>query len=578
MKTNMDMFQQFGNRQKHTKTLLDTNYVVTLSRVSTKRQVVDGLSLENQTRYFTEHAERTGKIILERFGGTHESGSTDERKEFKRMLDFVKRNNTRNDCKRISEIWVYMTDRFSRTGVGGMGIAEELREKYGDAIYSLAQPTSVKDESGVFSQNMQFLMSNYENKLRRKRMIDGMTAKFEKGDWVTRVPQGYSVIKEKKERKIVVNEEGKKLRQAFIWKSEGMKNEEIILRLRAMGLKMYKQQLTKIFKKPFYCGLINHGLLDGRIVEGNQEKLISSEIFLKVNDIHQYSPGFGVPHEKENKYLPLKVYMKCDVCNQPFTGYARRKKTKKSLITIYYYKCRTTGCKCNKNANRLHELYKQELIKYAVKEEFTAAILIELTEYYTAASQGSIEQRANLQLQLNEVNKKIDAIEEKYFALGEMNKEIFEKFAKKYQEEKYNTTRLLQACANSISTLSESVQEAIKFSGKLNVIWDSSDIGTKETLQKLIFPDGIVLDRKNESFRPISTNTIFQLIARQLSNTDEKGKGTKHLCDDQSPSAERVGFEPTVQFNPYDDLANRSFRPLRHLSISRYQPISGWQK
>ena len=30
--------------------------------------------------------------------------------------------------------------------------------------------------------------------------------------------------------------------------------------------------------------------------------------------------------------------------------------------------------------------------------------------------------------------------------------------------------------------------------------------------------------------------------------------------------AERVGFEPTVQFNPYDDLANRSFRPLRHLS------------
>ncbi len=31
-------------------------------------------------------------------------------------------------------------------------------------------------------------------------------------------------------------------------------------------------------------------------------------------------------------------------------------------------------------------------------------------------------------------------------------------------------------------------------------------------------------------------------------------------------SAERVGFEPTVQINPYDSLANCSFRPLRHLS------------
>jgi hypothetical protein len=30
--------------------------------------------------------------------------------------------------------------------------------------------------------------------------------------------------------------------------------------------------------------------------------------------------------------------------------------------------------------------------------------------------------------------------------------------------------------------------------------------------------------------------------------------------------AERGGFEPPVRFDPYDGLANRSFRPLRHLS------------
>ena len=30
--------------------------------------------------------------------------------------------------------------------------------------------------------------------------------------------------------------------------------------------------------------------------------------------------------------------------------------------------------------------------------------------------------------------------------------------------------------------------------------------------------------------------------------------------------AERAGFEPAVGFDPYDGLANRSFRPLRHLS------------
>jgi site-specific DNA recombinase len=34
---------------------------------------------------------------------------------------------------------------------------------------------------------------------------------------------------------------GKKIKKAFIWKAEGMKNEEIISRLKAMGVKMYKQ-------------------------------------------------------------------------------------------------------------------------------------------------------------------------------------------------------------------------------------------------------------------------------------------------------------------------------------------------
>ena len=35
--------------------------------------------------------------------------------------------------------------------------------------------------------------------------------------------------------------------------------------------------------------------------------------------------------------------------------------------------------------------------------------------------------------------------------------------------------------------------------------------------------------------------------------------------------AERGGFEPPVQFNPYNGLANRCFQPLSHLSALDYQ-------
>jgi hypothetical protein len=32
--------------------------------------------------------------------------------------------------------------------------------------------------------------------------------------------------------------------------------------------------------------------------------------------------------------------------------------------------------------------------------------------------------------------------------------------------------------------------------------------------------------------------------------------------------AERAGFEPAVEYNPYVGLANRWFQPLTHLSLS----------
>src|ERR1700733_2498922 len=53
---------------------------------------------------------------------------------------------------------------------------------------------------------------------------------------------------------------------------------------------------------------------------------------------------------------------------------------------------------------------------------------------------------------------------------------------------------------------------------------------------------------------------------RASSTVCSKQKTRSRTAGAMTRLAERVGFEPTVQCNPYDDLANRSFRPLRHLS------------
>lgn len=59
-----------------------------------------------------------------------------------------------------------------------------------------------------------------------------------------------------------------------------------------------------IFSNPFYCGIITTKMMNGKLVEGVHEKLISQELFLKVNGIRQEAKGkFGVPKKKDHNYL-----------------------------------------------------------------------------------------------------------------------------------------------------------------------------------------------------------------------------------------------------------------------------------
>ncbi len=248
---NTDLFHKWRKVSKSTSLPQNIKTAVVYTRVSSKEQAEKNLSLEFQRKAIEEYANRNGLTIIDYFGGTYESAKTDGRKEFKRMLDFIRKNKGK-----VSHILVYTIDRFSRTGGAAIKLATDLREKYGAAVFAVTQPMDTSNPNGVFQQNIQLLFSELDNQLRKQRAIAGMKGKFEKGIWCVRVPPGYSIVKENGERKIVVNETGKKLRKAFQWKVEGMKNEEILLKLQAIGWKIYPQKLSRAFSNPFYCGIL----------------------------------------------------------------------------------------------------------------------------------------------------------------------------------------------------------------------------------------------------------------------------------------------------------------------------------
>jgi site-specific DNA recombinase len=321
----LDAFNAFAKGKKDSCAKQRTRCVI-YTRVSTKEQADNNLSLETQRKSCELYAQKLQYAILEFFGGTYESAQTDERKEFKRMIDFCKLHKEEVAC-----IIVHSLERFSRTGAENAIWLVDMLRKMGISLISATQPIDASQPSGELQQNILLLFGKYDNDLRKQKCVAGTKERLLTGEWVTKAPVGYDHVRSEGKRLIVVNEKGKLLKKAFLWKAnEDLPNEIIRQRLAALGLSLSKQRLSEILRNPFYCGLLIHRALEGKVVMGNQEQVISKEIFLKSNKaLAKNSRGFK--WKKENDFIPLKHFAKCDVCGVFLTGY--EVKSKKYIIT-----------------------------------------------------------------------------------------------------------------------------------------------------------------------------------------------------------------------------------------------------
>ena len=529
-------FARFAKTSDKATRLSEAKMAVVYTRVSSKEQADTNLSLEYQRKAIDDYAQRNNISVAGYFGGTYESAKTDGRKEFQRMLEFIKKNKGK-----ISHVLVYMLDRFSRTGGGAIKLAQELREKYGIEVFAVTQPTDTSNPSGVLQQSIQFIFSQYDNELRKQRSVAGMREKFKRGIWVAKPPIGYDVVKINGVRKIVVNEVGKKIKKAFQWKGEGVKNEAILDKLRSMGVSLNKQHLTKLLKNPFYCGLLSHNMLEGEIVEGEHEKLISKELFLKVNEIHQNNSGYGVSHKKQQDDVPLKVFIRCSDCNEPFTGYIVKAKG------LWYYKCRTTGCKCNKSAKEMHKKFIALLNDYNVKEELKEPLFKKMEAVWKDINKESFELEQSYKKQLSEVNAKLEDIEESYYIKKDMSRETYDKFRLRFENDRKKINDNLSQLTIGISNPMAAIEKAVGLSVELATEWASGDIHQKNKLQKLIFPEGIVYDKKKGAFRTERVNSIFVLIA-SLSSVSGKNERRQTGVDSRLSPSVRVGSQSSNNF------------------------------
>lgn len=506
----LDLFQSFGVG-KARKADTDNRRCILYTRVSSKAQE-DGMSLEVQARTCRQFAERNGYEIVAEFGNKGESAKAGSvRKDFDEMLAFA-----RKKANQVRYIVFYDYSRFSREGGTAIVLKEELRSRHGITIKSATMPINNEEVYGSGMEDQQLIWAKQENDIRRKRCMDGTKARLRQGHWCGNAPIGYKWV-----NKVLHLDEAKApfVKKAFMWKykNPSITSEEIRKKLKARGIDIPRNTMSRMFQTPLYCGMLAHNLLEGEVIQGKHEPIISPEVFLAVNGILKSNNNYGYTVSEENIALPLKKFMVCEHCGLPFTGYLAKKKNGKVRNNpIPYYNCRGRECRNNVNANHLGEMFLKELRRFTIKDEYIPLITTELEAIIVEMNGAKFKEAEVMEKRLKEINGKLERMRERYVVYEEISRADYEEFTEKLRAEKQAILRELEQVKQKSSNLLKDITECVQTCRNLAVLWEKGDYRDKQRVQKIAFPEGMYYSKKTGEVRTPRVNELIR-VSNELS-------------------------------------------------------------
>jgi site-specific DNA recombinase len=499
--------------KKHEKSR-NTRYGVIYTRVSSKEQADNNGSLETQLAQCQEYAKRTGIIVKQCFGGTYDSAKTDGRKDFQRMLSFVKKDKT------IAFIIVWNYERFSRTGAGAMQLSQNLR-KEGVHLKSITEELDTSTASGRMMENFHHIKNFWDNDTKSERTKKMTREVMLKGYWPYTTPLGYKNLKPKHRacyHEYVITEEGKLLKKAFEWKAKGdMSNQQIVEKLSLRGLRLTTSNFRWVLSNVFYAGYITGSLVDRKLIKGQHKPLVDLETFLKANEMLSDACNAGVPKLPKHEEVPLKVFAKEHETGSPLTGY----KTKGN----WYYKARNKGVAVNIRASMLNEKFEEFLSGFHYNKAFHKTLKSKLVTKLRERLEDTIADSVLLKKRETELQNQIEKLEER-FILGELKSELYEKYDKKYREQLMKIKAELTEKSFDSSNLEKAVEKMLAMAENLSRIWASEVFDVKQKLQNLVFPEGILYNKEKNTVRTTKINSLFAEIPLLKRDLEKKKNGS----------------------------------------------------
>ena len=156
----------------------------------------------------------------------------------------------------------------------------------------------------------------------------------------------------------------------------------------------------------------------------------------------------------------------------------------------------------------------------------------------------AFEQRDTFAKKIKDMEAELDKLNER-FAFGVFDDEaLYKRLRDKKQEEIDKIREKLLDSESELSNLESYIQRSIDISQNIHSYWQLGSIEDKKNIQKLVFPEGVVINTKNRTYLTSKVNSLFLLKSRFLSSYEGVNKKLPTNNDGESCLVAGIGLEP----------------------------------
>ncbi len=537
-------------------------------RVSSRAQELKGSGLESQETRCREYCgfrrHRVVKVVYDRA----KSGKLLDRPGIKELMQFLKQEKRAGRADQ----YVVVFDDISR-------LARDIRTHMDlrDAIFATGAhidcPTVEfrQDSDGLYFENMQALNAQHHRLKNAEQTKSRMRSRALGGYWPFHAPPGYQFKKVEGRGNILFRDEplasiiqealegfasGRFETQGEVKRFLESRPEFLAGRIRKKKMlgELRYEDVYRLLTRPIYAGHIEVPEWGITLRKAEHRGLITLEQYERIQE--RMREDARAPARKDiNADFILRGAVACADCGRPLTACWSKSKTGKKHP---YYLCFSHGCESYRKSiprDRIEADFDALLQRMSPSAETFQIVRAMFKQAWETRLAQAKQMTATLKSEIVRLDRQIEQLLDRVVdASSASTVSAYERRIAKLEKEKLLASEKLTKKAAPQRTFEEMFELACTFLSSPWNLWKNQNMTAKKLVLKMAFARRPAYSR-NTGFSNPETTMPFKVL-------DGFFRG-------QEVMAEPEGFEPSIRYNPYDDLANRCLQPLGHSSVSQ---------